>query len=114
MGGGQDFLKTTRKFPGSIITNPPYNLATEFILKALDCISKGHHVYMFLKLTALEGQKRYTSIYSKYPPKKIYVFTKRLFCGKKGEFERQQSSAIAYAWFIWEKGYTGLPAIDWI
>ena len=23
-------------------------------------------------------------------------------------------SAVAYAWFVWEKGYQGKPVIDWI
>ena len=31
-----------------------------------------------------------------------------------GEFEKYPSGAIAYAWFVWEKGYKGKPTIDWI
>lgn len=110
--GGIDFLKEEMSFKGSIITNPPYKYTTEFILKALELVEQGHHVYMFLKLTALEGQDRYNKIYSKYPPKKIYVFTKRIACGKNGIFTG--TSAIAYAWFIWEKGYHGQTIIKWL
>ena len=33
---------------------------------------------------------------------------------KHGEFEKYKSSAACYAWFVWEKGYTGKPEIDWI
>lgn len=111
--GGVDFLKEDNIFDGSIITNPPYKYATEFILKALELIEPGHHVYMFLKLTALEGQERYERIYSKTPPKKVYVFSKRIPCAKNGEFKKI-SSAVAYAWYVWEKGYKGETIIEWI
>lgn len=62
---------------GDIITNPPYKYCSEFILNALDSIPKGHKVAMFLKFQTLEEQKRYEEIYSKYPPKTIYIYSKR-------------------------------------
>ena len=67
---------------------------------------------MFLKLQTLEGQERYKKIFSKYPPRKIYVFIKRIQCAKNGLFKG--SSAVCYAWFIWEKGYKGHTIIDWL
>lgn len=51
------------------------------------------------------------------PPKIIYVASGRLLCAKNAEFEAMRKgggSAVAYAWFIWEKGYNGKPTIDWI
>lgn len=107
-----DFLDHDFKYCGDIITNPPYKYCSEFILKALDCIENGHKVAMFLKLQTLEGQDRYKKIYSKYPPKTIYVFVKRVQCAKNGEFKG--SSAVCYAWFVWEKGYTGDTILKWI
>lgn len=100
------------KFQGDIITNPPYKYCSEFILKALDCINDGHKVAMFLKLQTLEGQKRYDEIFSKYPPKTVYVFVKRVACGKNGEFTG--GSAVCYAWFVWQKGYKGDTNLKWI
>ena len=70
-------------------------------------------VAMFLKLTFLEGQSR-RSLFEKYPPKKVYVFSKRVICAKNGDFDSISSSAVAYAWFIWEKGFQGKPQIDWL
>lgn len=107
-----DFLKTNETFDGDIITNPPYKFCTEFILKALDLINDGNKIAMFLKLQTLEGQERYKKIFSKYPPRKIYVFIKRIQCAKNGLFKG--SSAVCYAWFIWEKGYKGHTIIDWL
>lgn len=107
-----DFIKEKHKFNGDIITNPPYRFCSEFILNALDSIPNGHKVAMFLKLTTLEGQKRYEEIYSKYPPKVVYVYVKRIQCGKNGEFDG--SSAVCYAWFVWVKGDYKRTEIKWI
>jgi hypothetical protein len=30
-----------------------------------------------------------------------------------GDFDSIGSSATAYAWFVWEKGYKGYPEIRW-
>lgn len=109
-----DFLKEKYSFDGDIITNPPYKYCTEFILQALDSITNGHKVAMFLKLQTLEGQKRYEELYSKYPPKTVYVYSKRKNCAKNGEFEKYPSSAVCYAWFVWVKGDYNCTELRWI
>ena len=111
-----DFLKLDvdiYQFDGDIITNPPYKYAKEFVEKALDVIPIGNKVAMFLKLTFLESQSR-RKLFEQYPPKVIYVSSKRLNCAKNGRFDLYPSSAIAYAWFVWEKGFVGDPIIKWI
>lgn len=105
-----DFLSVTEKFDGDIITNPPYKYCTEFILKALELTK--NKVAMFLKLQTLESQKRYDQIFNKYPPKSVYVFVNRIECGKNGKFTG--SSAVCYAWFVWEKEYKGDTILKWI
>lgn len=95
-----------------IITNPPYKFAKEFAEHALDISPVGTKVAMFLKLQFLEGQAR-RELFQKYPPKKVYVSSSRLICAKNGRFDKAGSSAVAYAWFVWEKGYTGDPVIKW-
>lgn len=110
-----DFLKEQYSFDGDIITNPPYKYCMEFILQALDSISDGHKVAMFLKLQTLEGQKRYDEIYSKYPPKTVYVYSKRKNCAKNGDFETfKVNSAVCYAWFVWVKGDYNCTELKWI
>ncbi len=114
----KDFLMLTRKnIEYDILTNPPYKYAKDFVLKALDLLSEGQKVYMFLKLTFLEGKSRYKELFSKYPPKNIYVFSERVMCAKNGEFEKMKAgggSAVAYAWYVWQKGYKGKTIIEWI
>ncbi len=109
-----DFLKDTLdNFEGDIITNPPYKYALEFIQKALDIVQPEQKVAMFLKLQFLEGKKR-KEFFLQNPPKTVYVSSSRLICAMNGEFSKFPSSAIAYAWFVWEKGFKGNPIIKWI
>lgn len=109
-----DFLKETfDDFEGDIITNPPYKFALEFVQQALDSVQEGHKVAMFLKLQFLEGKAR-RKFFKENPPKIVYVSSSRLICAMNGEFEKYPSSAVAYAWFVWEKGFTGDPVIKWI
>ena len=109
-----DFLKDSlEEFDGDIITNPPYKYALEFVEKALECVKTGKKVAMFLKLQFLEGKSR-KKFFLKHPPKTVYVSSSRLNCAMNGEFEKYPSSAVAYAWFVWEKGYMGNPVIKWI
>lgn len=114
--GGVDFLLQTDMFDGDIITNPPYRYAKEFVERALSLVEDGKKVAMFLKLQFLEGKAR-RGLFEKHPPKTVYVSSSRLLCAKNGDFELARSgggSAVAYAWFVWEKGFTGDPTIKWI
>ena len=115
LNGVQDFLKAEKagvitEGMYDILTNPPYKYANEFVKKSLDLLPVGCKCYMFLKLQFLEGVTRYNEIFSVTPPKAVYVFKKRVLCAKNGEFERKREiggSAVAYAWYDWEKGYNG-------
>ena len=111
--GGVDFLKGDFEvFNGDIITNPPYKYAKQFIEKALSIIPKGNRVAMFLKLTFMESKGR-KQMFIDNPPKVIYVSSSRLLCVKNGDFSKKESSAVAYAWYIWENGYKGDTVIKW-
>lgn len=124
---GVDFLQFNEEVNADIITNPPYKLAQEFVEHAMNIITDGHKVAMFLKLTFLESSSR-KELFKKYPPKKIWVSSSRIPCGKNGDFydrdkegnikydkngnPKEVSSAVCYAWFIFEKGYSGPMIID--
>ena len=107
-----NFLDRTEEFDGDIITNPPYGLSTEFAVKALGLVKPGHKVAMFLRTLFLEGTKRYEKLFSKYPPKTVYVFTNRQVSDKNDDFSK--GSAVSYSWFVWEKNYKGPTEIKWI
>jgi len=109
---GIDFLNTDIEWNGDIITNPPYKFALEFIEKALNIIPEGNKVAMFLKLQFLEGKGR-KQFFLKNPPKTIYVSSSRIVCAKNGEFNLVSGSAVAYAWYVWEKGFKGTTELKW-
>lgn len=116
-----DFLTVTRDdiirdFSRDIITNPPYRYAKQFVEKALEISMDGTKVAMFLKLTFLESKAR-KKLFEKYPPKVVYVSSSRLQCAKNGDFQKYKKgtmTAVAYAWFVWQKGFKGAPIIKWI
>lgn len=113
--GGIDFLKADiyEVFDGDIVTNPPYNVALDFIKKALDVVKPGKKVAMLLKIQFLEGKKR-KDFFSKFPPRTIYVSRSRIRCAPNGDFDNfRNGSTICYAWYVWEKGFTGDPVIKW-
>jgi hypothetical protein len=112
-----DFLSLTKEEAKEfgrrdIITNPPYKYAQAFTEHALEISEDGTKIAMFLRLQFLEGQAR-RRLFLTNPPKTIYVSSSRLKCGKNGEFNQAEGSAIAFAWFIWEKGFKGEPTIKW-
>lgn len=108
-----DFLSEgVTEWDGNIVTNPPYKYADEFVKKALEIIPRGAKCIMFLKLQFMEGKQR-RKLFEKYPPKTVWVSSGRLGCAKNGDFGRYSTSAVAYAWFVWEKGYSGETKLKW-
>lgn len=47
-------------------------------------------------------------------PKQKSMSTDQITTRKMKAKNFSESSAVAYAWFVWEKGYQGSPEIDWI
>lgn len=112
-----DFLKADLEWKGDILTNPPYKYAKEFVLKSLELLREGRKAYFFLKVQFLEGKARKRDLFDKFPPKTIYIFSERVLCAKNADFEGMKKgggSAVAYAWFVWEKGYKGETVVKWI
>lgn len=113
-----DFLEVSKddlckSVPMDIVTNPPYKYAKEFVEKAIDISIDGTKIAMLLRLSFLEGKAR-KQLFEKHPPKRIYVFSSRIQCAKNGDFKNADKSAVCYAWFVWEKGFTGEPVIKWV
>jgi hypothetical protein len=113
---GIDFLTYNQPWNGDILTNPPYKYAKEFIEHAMTLIPDGCRVFMFLKVQFLEGKAR-KELFKKYPPKCVYVSSSRILCAKNALFDEMRAgggSAVAYAWYEFEKGYTGESKLKWI
>lgn len=114
--GGIDFLNHEfNRIFDNVITNPPFKLAKEFIEKALSI--SNNKVIMFAKIQLLEGKDR-REMFSKFPPKYVYVFSKRVNPLRNGEELDENgkpwASTMCFAWYVWEKGYEGEPIIRWL
>lgn len=108
---GIDFLNTKERLSYNIITNPPFNLANEFIDHAMNKL-KIKNMALLLKLQALEGDKR-SKLLQQTHLSSVNVFRKRLTLTRNGE-KMKNSGMIAFAWFIWKEDYLGSPIIRWI
>ena len=108
-----DFLEWNTSMDCDIITNPPYSSSIDFVYKAMELVQTGSKVAMLLPLRFLEGKKR-KELFDKYPPIRVYVSVSRITCAKDGDFDKHKGdNALAYAWFIWIKGYKGKPELGW-
>lgn len=109
-----DFLSMDNySWNGDVVTNPPYRLALDFIYKSLRIIPEGNKAAMFLRLQFLEGKER-RALFRSFPPRTVYVCSGRVTCAKNGDFEAAVGSAVAYAWFVWVKGFRGDTVLRWI
>ncbi len=104
-----DFLKSNETWNGTIVTNPPYSDAIAFVRKAMQTVTDGNKVCMWLRILFLESQLRY-KLFKEFPPIRVWVSSRRIPCGMNGEFG---ASAQGYAWFVWEKGYKGKTELGW-
>lgn len=111
-----DFLKDDHalvKRKGSfdmILANPPYNKATEFVLKGFEYAPIQWH---FLRLNFLEGQKRYDQLLSLGKLTDVYIFTYRVSCDK-GYDREETANSVCYAWFRFDNNYSGSPLLHWL
>lgn len=86
------------------------NCAQEFVEHSLSLVPEGHKVCMFLKVQFLEGKSR-KELFLNNPPRRVWVSSSRISCSKNGN--NFSEFMIAYAWYVWEKGYHGDTILKW-
>jgi hypothetical protein len=109
-----DFLMEWTPRAPNIVTNPPFRWAIEFIDRALQ-LTTGK-VVMFLRLAFLEGVER-GKWFPGTPLARVYIMSRRVPMGRgKIAGADEGHGVIAFAWFVWEHGYSGAPTLhflDW-
>jgi hypothetical protein len=108
---GVDFLTVATTSVGSVVTNPPFSLAEQFIWKALKCATDS--VGMLLRLGFLESEKR-IGLWTSTPLERVLIFSRRLTMWRPDDPDRSENGQIPFAWYIWRHGYEGKPTIEWI
>ncbi len=94
-----------------VITNPPFRLAEEFVLRGLCVARRG--VAILARTVFLESIGRYVGIFRANPPTKFAQFTERVPM-VRGRLDSKATTATGYAWLVWEKGAVGLPRLMWV
>ncbi|TDR35712.1 hypothetical protein [Aquamicrobium defluvii] len=92
--------------PSWIITNPPFNLAAEFVELALQRSRRG--VAVLVRNSFEEGEERFERLYFPRPPQLMGVSVERIPM-HKGRWVINGSTATAYKWFVWLTN----PPHDW-
>ena len=116
---GPDFLLERMAPHGveMIVTNPPFKSAAQFAAHALDLCPR---VAMLLRLSFLEsgnekteaGRARLFALDGGHLAR-VFVFIDRLpMMHRDGWAGNRVSNPTPFAWFVWERGYTGKPEID--
>ena len=109
-----------RAFPVDwVVMNPPFNLAEEFIERALAMAQIG--VAVFQRTSFLEGQGRYERLFADRPETIFAPFTERVILHKgvlrdprkeylddQGRWKKP-STATSYGWFVWLKDEAPRP-----
>lgn len=105
----EDFLIGDLAWHGPIVTNPPYQLAADFVRKA---ISISPYVAMLLRLAFLESAGR-ADIFDHPSFARVHVFSERLpMMHRSGYHGKKSSSAIAFCWMVWCSDHRGPTTID--
>lgn len=106
---GTNFLDQTHQHNGDIMTNPPFSLWDDFVMKGKEFTKN--------KLCLL-GRTNYFGTHSRYSEgiwenlSKVYVFNRYVdYQTPKRDDGLFCVGVLCTGWFIWEKGYTGDPII---
>lgn len=111
---GADFLKWDQaaNHVNAIITNPPYELATEFIEHALRLMEPVGGVVAMLLRTDFDHAKSRSHLFRDCPAfaKKV-VLTKRIMWFEPEPGAKGKSPSFNHAWYIWDWKHEGAPTL---
>ena len=96
----------------AIVANFPYKDILKHTEHSLSLLKDGEYLIELAKIQFLEGIKR-RELFEHDPPKYVFVFSKRIRCLANGE-NSTESSAICFCWYVFQKGFKGMPQIGWI
>ncbi|MEW9274393.1 TRM11 family methyltransferase [Gluconobacter oxydans] len=97
--------------PASIVSNPPYGVAQAFVEEALGQTTD--RVAVLLRLAFLEGVAR-GEWFKTVPLARVWVSSRRMSMPPGGSGVKAKNGTVAFAWFVFEHGHSGAPAIGWI
>lgn len=94
-----DFRQITRPCD-VVITNPPFKYAEEMVGHFLKIARD--RIILLLRLSFLEGEKRYRNFTAAGYLRRVYVFTERLSMYPKVYTGEKNGGTTAYGWFVFD------------
>lgn len=112
-GPVRDFLKFPYEADAVdwVITNPPFRLAEEFVLRSLRVAKRG--VAILARTVFIESIGRFEGIFAHTPPTTFAQFVERVPM-VKGRLDAKATTATGYAWLVWEKNSKSNSNLAWV
>ncbi len=112
-GEVQDFFSFTRPLYGaqSIVSNPPFSVASEFVLHGLSLVST---VAVLQRTAWLEGEKRYQRLFRHGHLARVLQFRSRVSMPPGGSQAPAKGGSVAYAWFVFRGEHQGAAELGWL
>ena len=98
-----------------IVTNPPFSLADDFIIRAKQLSNK--YIALLLPLSYLHGKSRYDNIWTdnEFPLRSVHIYTRYPMLGDPLRDDgKYRTGMMVYAWYVWENDHVGPATIQWI
>lgn len=108
--GGVDFLEQRELLAPNIVTNPPFKLWLRFARHAQQLGAA--KVVLFSRLLTLEG-KANSAFMRDSRLARVLISAGRVNILPPGAIDKGHTGTTAYAWYVWERGHVGDPAIRW-
>lgn len=111
--GGRDFFTDQGPYE-NLIFNPPYKIAEQFIVHALNVTSR--KVAALVNLKFLSSQGRRDRLFSAHPPARVWILSRRPSMPPGGSGIQAKGGTADYCWIIWNKRGSPIerPMIGWL
>lgn len=96
-----------------VITNPPYNLMTKGNMLAEFQRIAEKKVILLLNIFYLSSKDR-KQMLENSSLRHIYIHSDRVTMFPYGQEKPKNGGTKMYAWYVWDKEYTGKPTLSWI
>jgi hypothetical protein len=96
----------------NIICNPPYKIAEEFILRAIQYTSLKVAAIVNLKFLASQGRRN--RLFLRHPPANVLICSQRPSMPPGGTTIAAKGGTADYCWIVWDNVAGGDARVSWL
>jgi hypothetical protein len=98
----------------NMVFNPPYKIAEQFILRALDRTKVNGVVAAIVNIKFLASQGRRDRLFKPHPPLEVLICSQRPSMPPGGGVVEAKGGTADYCWVVWRPGRQGPSIIRWL